>query len=596
MGSNYVDLSGVYRRIEDVRAEVRSAVREITHEVNALHQESMREIEYLQQQLVEMERNARLRDALQRALTEIIRVRQELENKFGSHKLVREYMLGILQANDLGLITKSTISKCTEELMISAPGYWLAPALIALAGWIGDNKTLANRALKVAMERDEEKTSLLFALITRRVNAGRIQSGKEGTDVSFQWLNRYFSLQDPTNMKESVVAYLDAYTNGVFGEDKDHICSDHINNWIKVLMDKNPDFEKDQKDYWVNNFNGFCRNMEGEKYAALETFCPQYPQINAYLSKINAAERDNGVKDTILDIVHQEVDRKKLVESIDNQLMKLVKQYDEKEAPLRDEEQYLELVKKYEGDEEAAQAELNNIRAGRQDESVDFVQRLNEAILNPNTDGSSKKTAIYLLQNYINAAFEEFVSADKESYPEEIDLQLEVNPQRLPYATPFKWSGKTVNSENRDELVNSLAKKYDEAKAASLAKISDEKGNSTKKTGTIVTIILAIVAVVGIALLIIGGAAKVGVLTPIGVIVMIIGIIGFVIGLVVRNNGVKALRQNDRDRQNINGFYDKFKKINVQQLNNALDARVEANQTVEDFDKVRETQGAIVSL
>ena len=99
----------------------------------------MQEINYLKAQFVEMQRQQKLQAALQRAITEVIRVRQELEQRFGTHKLVRDNMLGILQATDLGLITKTTISKCTEELMISAPKYWLAPALVALAAWISDS-------------------------------------------------------------------------------------------------------------------------------------------------------------------------------------------------------------------------------------------------------------------------------------------------------------------------------------------------------------------------------------------------------------------------------------------------------------------------
>lgn len=574
MGNNYVDLSGVYRRIEDVRRDLRNAVDEIRSEVNAAHRESMKEIEFVQNQLIEMERSARLRDALQRALTEIIRVRQELEDKFGSHKLVREYMLGILQANDLGLITKTTISKCTEELMISAPGYWLAPALIALAGWISDNRTLAERALKVAMERDEEKTSLLFALITRRVNAGRIQAGGKGSDVSFQWLNRYFALQDPSNMKESVVAYIDAYSNHIFGEDVDHICDDHINNWMKTLMDKNPDFEKEQKDYWLKMFNGYCCDLEGEKYFNLKYLCPQFKEMNAYLSKINAAERDNGVKDNIRTIVNKKIDTKALIEAIDKQLLRLVQQYDgEEEEKLRDEEQYLTFVKELNGDEEEARRLIDAIKAQRVDQNVSFVARLSEAISNPKAPDSAKKTAVLLLRNYINSAFEEFVSIDKEAYPEEIDLILKEkcsaqlsdvyyknNPNGI---KAIEWQAKTVNAENREELVKSLEQKYDQTRDEALSKISDEKAAKLKKAG-----IISMCCVVGVVL---------------------------IFGIVLFAKGKGELKKNALDRHNIKEYFDKRKASNVKILNNALDARLEANTIVANFDETRKTEGAVVS-
>ena len=574
--STSVDLSGVYRRIEDVRAEVRQAAYNLSSQLSEQHHETMSRLNYLKDMLDEMERQAKLRDAFQRATTEVIRVRQELENKFGAHKLVREYMLGILDATESGLVTKETVSRCSEELMLSAPKYWLAPALIALAGWISDNKTLANRALAEAQKRDLEKTALLFALITRRVNAGRIATGGQGSDATFQWLDVYFRLQDPQKMKESVVAYLTAYTNGVFGNDADDICKDHINHWMKELMDANPNFKEEQKDYWVNNFRGYCQDLAGEKFNALRLLSPtNYAQMNAYVSKINAAEREDGIRSYIMGIVTQPIDRRALVDLIDKHLRMLVEQYEEgDEEKLRDEEQRLELIKKYKGDEEQADSELASIRAGRVDKEVSFVQRLNEAINNKDSDVSAKKTAIYLLQDYINAAFEEFISVDKATYPAEIELTIvegckfelvdQKNKEAGAKPKPFKWQGKTVNGENREQLVLEVEEKYDNAKKVSLEKISDEKAKKLKKAGFI-----CMCCVVGVVLL--------------------FGIIMFAIG----NN---KLKNNTTDRERITKYLDKQKAMNVKLLNNAIDARIEANKIVADFDETSKTEGAVVSL
>lgn len=48
--------------------------------------------------------------------------------------------------------------------MISTPGYWLAPCLVALAAWINDQPELAEKAIKEGIKRNDEKTSLFFAL------------------------------------------------------------------------------------------------------------------------------------------------------------------------------------------------------------------------------------------------------------------------------------------------------------------------------------------------------------------------------------------------------------------------------------------------
>jgi hypothetical protein len=77
------------------------------------------------------------------------------------------------------------------KLMLSAPGYWLAPCLVALAAWINDESELADRAVREAIKRNDEKTSLLFALICRRADR---------KSASLKWTQRYLANQDEENL------------------------------------------------------------------------------------------------------------------------------------------------------------------------------------------------------------------------------------------------------------------------------------------------------------------------------------------------------------------------------------------------------------
>ena len=222
-------------------------------------------------------------------------------------------------------------------------------------------------------------------------------------------------------------------------------------------------------------------------------------------------------------------------------------------------------MKEFEGDEELATAKMNDIRSGRKDENVDFAQRLNESILNPEVDASARRTAVVLLQGFINDAFASFISADKESYPASIDLYVK-EEAKVVFGKPFAWKGSTENAENRKELVESLQKQYDEAEKAALAQISDEEGKKKKKVGTIV-------------------AAT-----------TFFTIIGLIVGLVIRNKGVKMLRKNESNRRAIKTYYKNRKEQFTKLLNNALDARESANKTVEEFMATQGDQGNVVSL
>ena len=144
-------------------------------------------------------------NALSKAQQRVIQIRQEMEKRFGHYDIVRRTTTGILQADDIGIVKKDTISNATEELMISTPGYWLAPCLVALAAWINDQPELAERALKEGIKRNDEKTSLFFALICRRADR---------KSAALKWTQRYLANQDEENLDRKTVIILDAFASG----------------------------------------------------------------------------------------------------------------------------------------------------------------------------------------------------------------------------------------------------------------------------------------------------------------------------------------------------------------------------------------------
>ena len=228
-----IDLHGIERRIDTLSAATRRIQEDVSHNSQKLDslnsdlsrvQSDLRTLKKSFEQFVNENRKA---TALQKAATELIRVRQELEQQFGGYKTVRETMLGVLQATDLALVKKTTISQVTEELMLSTPDYWLAPCLVAVSAWIGNDRDLASRAIAEAVRRDEEKTALTMALICRRNNR---------TDTCYEWLSLYFARQSAANFTKSNFTYLNAYLNGVFGPDEKHMCDDYVAKWMKEIQ------------------------------------------------------------------------------------------------------------------------------------------------------------------------------------------------------------------------------------------------------------------------------------------------------------------------------------------------------------------------
>ena len=152
MSDTVIDLSGVERAIKQVASQVESVdskVDVVSGQVNAVKQDLAMLRDEFQKMVVEQRQTA----ALEQATTELVTVRQEMEKRFGNYRVVRNSMVGILQATDSALVRKMTISTVSEELMISTPNYWLAPVLVALAAWIGNNRDLADRAIREAVKQ-----------------------------------------------------------------------------------------------------------------------------------------------------------------------------------------------------------------------------------------------------------------------------------------------------------------------------------------------------------------------------------------------------------------------------------------------------------
>src|SRR5262249_19243922 len=150
-----------------IGAEVRSIEGEV-QVIRTRQDEARQLLDSLREEFRGYVDDYRRRTELQLAETRIVKVRQELEQRFGHLAEVRRRVTGILQATDLSLVRQETLRTVSEELMLGAPRYWLAPTLVALMAWIVDEREIADRALAEALRRDQFKSGLFLTLVCRR--------------------------------------------------------------------------------------------------------------------------------------------------------------------------------------------------------------------------------------------------------------------------------------------------------------------------------------------------------------------------------------------------------------------------------------------
>lgn len=369
----------------------------------------------------------------------ILMDQSELDKKFSHRDEVRRRVNGLLQSIDINAIRKSTVENISEETIINAPNYWLAPALVALCAWYTNNKELANNALKEAMARDDEKTSLLFCLVHLRAN--RIET-------SMKWLNRYLSMQDPSKMESKIITILDAITSGVFGIEAKRNCLEKVNEWIKEL--NYPEYKNVQIKRWERYFREKIEKIDDDEFPYLNKYVNENEKVKDIISISRTSE--NILSDVKNLMEENEYKNLSSTNKIDNLLQLLVFNYDNEELELKKDIQKNKHIIEANGDISKALKEFEKT-SGAFEKVNDFYNHITNVAMEPkitNASLTTKKFAISISKDFIIKGYNEIFSIDSANMLP--DLTININ----------KWNGTTKNGSNQKELEESLDKFFDD--------------------------------------------------------------------------------------------------------------------------------------
>ena len=375
-------------------------------------------------------------------------IRDKLKDNFGHYDVVRRTATGILQANDLAIVKSSMLSHITEKQMIETPNYWLTPCLVALAAWINDDKALAERALAEGIKRNDEKTSLFFGLICRRI-------GRENS--SLKWFARYLEAQDEEKLDRKAVIVLDAFASGLLGNDTENFVYQQIQEWMSNLEAK-PGFTERQLDNWKNAINSKRVPLKSGLYPYLEKYSNTWDNLQDVLEGANL---NNDLYEYFKKVFEQKEETKKLKVELDKILDSLVTEFDEEELPLKREEQFEELVVRYNGSESKAHAQMA-LEKSVYDDYRDFMQLLTDASMNPEESKSSvatQKFATALSRNNIVTAFNDIVAQNRMNVPYDIEINVDT------------FNDKTQDGEDEEEVLNRFENLVEQEKQTDLSKL-----------------------------------------------------------------------------------------------------------------------------
>lgn len=436
----------------------------------------------------------------------MIQLSQEMEKKYGHYDLVRRTTTGILQADDLGIIKKETITNATEELMISAPRYWLAPCLVALAAWISNQQDLAEKAAAEGLRRNDEKASLFWALVCRRANR---------KNAALKWTQRYLANQDEENLDRETVIILDAFASGLLGSDSEGVVSKQMEIWLEHLSEKDG-FTERQTQQWSDAINLKRKPYTTDSYPYLRKYSKTWPVLEQIME---GAMLHAEILEYFTGIFEQEASTDALKVQLDDILTSLVSEYDEEELPIRKEYRYHEFVVQFDGDVNRAKQHMA-LEQSAFDEQKDFTQLLTDAAMKPESSHASvstQKFAIALSKDWISAAYNDITLQNRALIPDEIEINVDT------------FNDKTRDGENESELIQKFNALVDSEKAKALAQCM--------LTGFEKFCLWGGIAIAAIGLIMLFGNAF------LGLIAMIAGV-GMIINHFSKKKKVEANKQN----------------------------------------------------
>ena len=394
VGAAHSEIHAVGRSVDDLRGDVET----LTQDFHAY--------------AAKQERTNRI----QLAEIRLVKLRQEIEHRFGHYAEIRRMARGILEANDLAVVRQDTLRAAAEELMLRAPGYWLAPALVALAAWISDEEEVANRACAEALHRDDERTSLFFALVCRRF--GR-------KETSLHWLQRYFAGLDGGALDRKAGIVIDAYVSGLLGRDADGLIRRRIDGWIDRF----------------SRVYSFAAAQEKRWYEAMKAMCPappaegSFPYLRVHTDRsvsealehtLSCARLYEKLSTHFQQIVTQTAPPRTLKQQLDSILERLAADFDAAEKPLHM-ESILEKLVIHEGGREDRARRILAEKVKAFDERRDFMQLLSDAAMHPQEMQASpalQKMALALGRDSILSAFRDIVAENRAAIPQTIKFRI----------------------------------------------------------------------------------------------------------------------------------------------------------------------------
>ena len=257
------EISGLHSRVSGVE----SSVSQLRGRVDALEKSLVRRVGELQRTVDDFVAEYRRDRTVQTAYNDLAEARRELEQEFGRYKEVRDLASGIIYVVKSGFISKAVILDVTERLAIRTPRYWLAPAILAVAAWLDDDKDRYSDSIKTALALDHSKTALFMTLLLR--DQARNEDMRE-------WIGSYLAGLEPANLPTDFAVVIEAVAGRTLGVDSSPQLVRRMRGWYENAASSR-DAEDEEIGQWERNLMGLAPAGDcAEAFPTLARSAPEW--------------------------------------------------------------------------------------------------------------------------------------------------------------------------------------------------------------------------------------------------------------------------------------------------------------------------------
>lgn len=322
---------------------------------------------------------------------------------FANYTKVRKLVQGVMDNLDVNMASDRVIYKSVEKQHLKAPDYWLTCVLLSIMAWRNDDKDLADRSIKLAMELDKKSSSVFYMLFNLRMHR---------EEAALRWFDAYQQCELKGSDQRTFLVLFALVSRCInTSEEISDTARQEITDFIRRVVDQSvraKGYSREAMvDLIVKHLAAFTPKDQPD-YSLLRKYCKQYSK---YASALNQAKANIPILEFFRESLNMPPEQRNTL--IKDYIDELIAAANSQEKGVYEEIEYNETIIRMEGDVDKAK-EIFGKKKIHDEREMNLVYEMVEWIFGvdkEDVNGQSRMNMLTLTMDYQRDAVEKRVKA-----------------------------------------------------------------------------------------------------------------------------------------------------------------------------------------